>query len=642
MITAANEYSSEYNTYTRDRWINTLIAGIVLTTYGLCYAFKYMPITEGWFSEYAHLFNRGFLPYKDFELLTPPLYPFLISLTQSIMGDGLFSLKLIGVFITSGIGMTLYLIVTRLFSPSASLFASLTATFYYQSGNAYIGYDYTQVMTLLMLVSTFLILQSDNVNIPSAKRFRLLVTSGVIAGLAFNIKQSNTGLWIALSLFGLFFTPIRITPRLRAIGALLWISSSLSVSVIIMAYLGKHGVILPYLKQTLILGPTAKGGVFKILTGWLIGFFTPIDSYLFWSYRFVCITLFLLILAYTPIIIARGIPLFVGLSRGHLFAPAKSLIPIGRFSRQLRCLEPQLIGLLFASLPILSYYAPSILIEPATFIHNIANPLLILGALNIVLVGGCITIISIVTKHKSIPARWLSPWLPMLGFFAGNGTSGGLTEISAFLGLAFYLAFLFDLSKSNLISRLLILIIGLLLSTSFIEKKYNTPYSWWGVTTQDIRSTPCEFGDGIMAGLCLPNQKLSDIGIIEKEIKRLTGEERFIYIYPHIPIFYILSGKLPFSGAVISWFDFMSDEKANEVASNLAQAPPSLIIYAHVPNNAISVHETLFRGGRTSGQRNIENTIEALLSNRTFCPTAHSPIIDNLIISLYVKCDHVD
>jgi len=34
-----------------------------------------LPITEGWFSAYAHLIINGKMPYRDFYLYLTPFYP---------------------------------------------------------------------------------------------------------------------------------------------------------------------------------------------------------------------------------------------------------------------------------------------------------------------------------------------------------------------------------------------------------------------------------------------------------------------------------------------------------------------------------------------------------------------------------------
>ena len=48
---------------------------VPLAIYQILYVNAFYPITEGWFSEYAHLIRTGAVPYRDFSLLLTPLYP---------------------------------------------------------------------------------------------------------------------------------------------------------------------------------------------------------------------------------------------------------------------------------------------------------------------------------------------------------------------------------------------------------------------------------------------------------------------------------------------------------------------------------------------------------------------------------------
>ena len=136
-------------------WAAGLFLCIALISYQLFYVLQYFPITEGWFSAYAWLIREGNIPYRDFSLLMPPLYPLEIAFIQSIFGDQLWILRLFGVAIVCGIGLALWGILIRFFNIWIAAFSVAIATIYYQSGNAFIGYDFTQVLTLNLLLFVF-------------------------------------------------------------------------------------------------------------------------------------------------------------------------------------------------------------------------------------------------------------------------------------------------------------------------------------------------------------------------------------------------------------------------------------------------------------------------------------------------------
>ena len=56
----------------RDEALPVLVITISIGLYALFICNKTMPVSEGWYSEYAALINRGYVPYRDFDLIFPP------------------------------------------------------------------------------------------------------------------------------------------------------------------------------------------------------------------------------------------------------------------------------------------------------------------------------------------------------------------------------------------------------------------------------------------------------------------------------------------------------------------------------------------------------------------------------------------
>ena len=55
----------------RDEALPVLVITISIGLYALFICNKTMPVSEGWYSEYAALINRGYVPYRDFDLIFP-------------------------------------------------------------------------------------------------------------------------------------------------------------------------------------------------------------------------------------------------------------------------------------------------------------------------------------------------------------------------------------------------------------------------------------------------------------------------------------------------------------------------------------------------------------------------------------------
>ena len=170
---------------------------LVLGLYNTAFSFSFFPITEGWFSVYAHLMLDGKVPYRDFYLYLTPFYPMALAGIHWLFGDSFLVLRLVGMLVIISIAVLLYLILAKRFSPSSSMLASITASIYYQSGVAHITYDFTQVLTLFTLATTWmLVLAGGNANLTKKLTLRTpiirqLVLAGLFASLSFLTKQSN-------------------------------------------------------------------------------------------------------------------------------------------------------------------------------------------------------------------------------------------------------------------------------------------------------------------------------------------------------------------------------------------------------------------------------------------------------------------
>jgi len=152
----------------------------------------------------------------------PPLYPLHIAIIQTIFGDELFILRLVGIIVTAGIALALYECLKGTFHRWIAAFAAASAVIYYQSGNAYIGYDFTQFLTLYLLLGTALLLRYAAALFGGASQNRLrrlAAIAGVFFGFAVLINQSNAGVTSLAAAFALAAVTIKMMPPRKALGS---------------------------------------------------------------------------------------------------------------------------------------------------------------------------------------------------------------------------------------------------------------------------------------------------------------------------------------------------------------------------------------------------------------------------------------
>lgn len=93
-----------------------------------------------------------------------------------------------------------------------------------------------------------------------------------------------------------------------------------------------------------------------------------------------------------------------------------------------------------------------------------------------------------------------------------------------------------------------------------------------------------------------------------------VGEDT-IYTYPEMGLLYSLTGKRFPTFAGSHNIDVINDSFACEEAERLKRAPPSVIVYSPISDERLRGAETIWRGGKPSGQRCLISAVEGIVSD---------------------------
>lgn len=699
-------------------WAAGLSLCIALISYQLFYVLQYFPITEGWFSVYGWLIREGNVPYRDFTLLMPPLYPLEISLIQAVVGDQLWILRLCGVGIVCGIGLALWGILTRFFNPWIAAFSAAIATIYYQSGNAFIGYDFTQVLTLnLLLFVLFALNELDSLDRINAKAS--IFTPAFFAGLfltsAILTKQSNAGLFGLVVFLGFSFTIYALTSTRVLVKSLVRFCLGSAVLLLpLLIWLFLNNSLSAFFHQIIIDAMQSKGGGSKIFLGWVNGFFVDgnyfprlvvVGRELISVFTWACIPLvgvfalknilskysalnlnqfcltnsnihfsklawlclsavgviFIVITAYCAspfqspssqnaheftlsfifyllvlmVWMVVGIAVYLGVN----FLMAKlnhNRVNIIDWLNE----SNKVIGfigfiLLFCML-LFAAIGPQLSLSVLRGYGDHIGSGIIFSSTNIYIAGAIIFAATFFYKPTILKAKLWILFLAGIGLIMGNGTSAGLSEISAFYGLAIVLATLLTLSSPFLVPAAIPLVLSMLFTFSVFERKLELPYNWWSVKSQDIRQIACAKTKGLLSNICIEPDKYEAIESLVSSIKAASTIGDELYVFPHMPIFNLLSGRLPYKNLVVSWFDFTSQERAKNLSMDLLNEPPKVMLIARIPIEVFEGHERLFNRSMPSEQRNIIVAIDKLVKSGKI-KFIESAYVDGLQLDLYQR-----
>jgi len=620
---------------------------VPLALYQALYVNGFYPITEGWFSEYAHLIRSGLLPYRDFSLLLMPLYPVQLAGFQAIFGEGLFPLHVLGILVTCALGLALLDLLRNFFNPWTSAFAAAVGTIYYESGVAFLGYDFTQFLTLYLLLATVLLVRSIKPAAQGSGEIRelwLSGASGFFLACAVLIKQSNGGVAAAvLLLAGAVVATTLYRPRaaLERIAALAG-GFCLPLAALL-AWLVATGSLHAFIADVFVSAYQAKGGL--NMFAWAQYYFSPA----FFVPTARQALLYLLALLGAMIALSMVFEALTAVERppvraGGRFDRTRLVAALRRIAGLSN--EPVVRQALFASLIALGALCALIVVVgigkcDGCWVYDwpgrIVRDSSIVWSVNFYVIGFAIGLVRLLISGRAGSARFFVVASLGVGLMFGNGTSAGLSEISTFLGVAILFAFLVERWLPYVLPALLPAAVALAFCLILIEKKFAAPYAWWFVATPAVRMTHCADAQGVLRGLCIPPRDYESIARIERAIEENSAPGEPIYVYPHMPIFYLMTNRRPFDNAVVSWFDFTSVQLADDLSRRLRMNPPSVIVMAEIPEVVIASHEHGFNGDRPLGQRKIIASIAALRASGAIRRVERIENLNSLTIDVYKR-----
>ncbi len=585
-------------------WAGLLAVWVPLLVYNLLFFNRYFPLTEGWFSLYGRLIRAGQVPYRDFYLFLPPLYPCQLAAITGVFGDEFIVLRTAGVLVILALAWVTYALFTRWFPPYASAFAAFVALVYYQSGVAHITYDFTQFLTLYALLGLyFLIRHLEAGPRPGAgwwKRHRLLLLAGFFAACAFLIKHSNgafvvlgTGLATAVGAWRGGWR--RMAGELFALGC-----GMLAPVALVVGWLASCGALGEACDQLLRGAVQSKGNLGDILFAWLGRVFDA-------EYPGRLKGFALCLLPALAVLAVAG-RVFRGRLRQNVHAAPLNLaillvlLPLTLTAVLAPYLRPETARRLLA-VPGGGLFDYGF---PLTGIHVIVLSTATLGVLLACGAAGGFT------RRPLIPRTQFVAVLFILGLMAGNGTSAGLSEISCFFVVGLLTAWLMARAADLMLLKAAVALLGCSAVAYLAGCKYEHPYWWWFVEQPDVRQGTVACHLPGLRGMRLSPRAAETVREVVEAVRAEVPAGAPIFCFPHIPQFYLLTDRWPTTAGKVHWFDFLPDDRARADAARLRRDPPPALVYMDLPEIVWTTHEELFRQGRPLGQRELRAVLSEL------------------------------
>jgi hypothetical protein len=561
-------------------------------TFQLFYFNRFLPIQDGWFIEYAKQISSGKLIYKDFQVFVQPVYVFIFSWISDLFGNNFIVFRFYGLFERALLIGVTYLLFAQITNAYRAAFLTLLGLFLFITNTADVIYSYYQLVAVFVFTSAyFLILYYRNDSL------KMLLLAGIFSGLAFITKQS-TGTLVPVALL-LTIVTLRFSyitqPKNKLFTTVLFFICGFVIPVLVMLGYIYHLGVLNYYWDQVFASTNSKGKLSHIL-------------FSFWGNllsikQFFSVSLFFI--------------LFYILNKVYL-ERYKSSIRLPSFVESNKKIFVSL-GLTFL---VMATLIPWII----SYRHNFNKLNFIYTSINFFSIANmlayvCIYLNALLVVYyfrkamtKTLRSDELSITIISVTSFAfmwGHGLSGFIephaTIVSA--GLMFLLLLNTNIKFNNIKNATIyILIIFIICMCAFGKAAWM--YSWWGWDERSAWTANNESVNPLLKGFKLNDDKVEIIDGITKLIQENSNEGESIYIFPHMPMFYLLANRPHKTFSAVHYFDVCSDALAKSDANIVVNTKPKVIVYMEFPEKIWSLHEKIFRDGKRSSQRDFKEFIE--------------------------------
>ncbi len=631
-------------------WIGLALSFACCALYAGMLSFKTMPISEGWYSEYAWQINHGFLPYRDFEYLFLPLYLFIISGITRIFGYSIIVLRIVGILVYGGIGVMLYCIFSKLFDNLSGLIAAVVAALFLQSEVGQVFYDYIRFHDLFALVAAYLILCITESNRDGAYKSGKRLTKLFVEGLTptFLILSGGVGLYqisaaahpvrflLVLMVFCGGLVLMLLPPFLRKNGVaisnhcrMLSIMCGIFISAECMIKQSNGALMIAFAVVYLIYCAIIlknKNFIYDlvgVLSGIILSFSClllyllstdSLDAFIQCCFKNALSAkggLVLTLFAWIP----RELPLFWQEKWKALVIAIFLLGMIGWYSHK-RILDKKIfkselvaIAGLILGLGIWVVVKNSVIANEVYIRYDVMLPELVFFFCSILFFGYAIYLFVCRIKGISVEKLEFIPMFSILGVVFtqgyGSGLSGGLasSQTAIGMGLLLSLAMHVALRARIYVAAVCAMIVALYIGATCIGRKTVQTYYWWGLTQGALSEHTEETNVPLLAGIKVREMDKAYYEVIYSDVVNNTTEDDAIFVFPHAPVVYTLTDRHSKTYTKVQWFDVSGGGGISHDIEMLRVEPPKVIVYVNLPDMVYEGHESLFMTYQTRTMR---------------------------------------
>ena len=542
---------------------------------------------DGWHFFGAWRILHGEMPYRDYYLFIPPFHQLKIAGVILLFGERLIAAQAVGFAERLVLAGALYFWLRRQFGRAEAALGVTFGLFIYYSASS------ETLSSMLHEASVWAVFAGACASAGLASRNKRTLwwaLAGVFCGIAFMTKQtSGAGISFALLSF-VGWKAIRGAAGERRAVLAMGAGAVLPVALIA-AWLAANGAFVAFVDQAFIRGPASKGSPAQIFSRPLV---MLVENA--WQVRYTVAAL-----------AVAGVLAWFARSRTSASAKPAGL-PWAAAGVAAALAAGGAVG-----------WRGGVPLQP--FLDLAPSAVALRITLFFALTASAIEGPRWLRDHGPAPRNdqafllaWASLWIA-----AFSALSWMPIATMALPGLPLAAAAALSAAPRGLLGRIWRpAVAAALLGGVFyvVQNKLAKPFAWGGWAEPGVAAATEASDLPLLRGLRLTPETKQAVESVTRAIQAGAQPGEAIFVYPHIPVFYLLADRLPTTFGPVHFIDVCPDWLAQEDAERLVADPPESIVYFKLTEAQMQESERAFRDGRRSGQRDLVDALNKLTSER--------------------------
>lgn len=534
----------------------------LVVIFNLAFFSRYFPLSEGWWEVYGHMINRGLIPYRDFYLAFPPLVPYCYAGLERLFGINFLLFRGLGIVLVAVNTILIQRLLGIFFRPVSAALGTMLAMFLAMGTNVvYVANDYHSFVDFFIASSLLVLVCAI---IQPNRGFKFVVQTfflGFLTAGLFLCKQ-NIGFFLGFSYLTVLWL-CAPSPKALILTTSCFVLGVFSAMVPFLYYFQSHEA-LGLAATSIFSGNDAKGSPFIVLT--------RIFSNLGITSRLIAAILLSVFMA--------------------TILRLRTLVDFSKWIR--RSHVRMRISMFFFAL------AMVFLLCAGFFFGSLLNDLIMVFSM------ACLIrlLTRLLNKRYSHAAglKLSQKWRLRCAFAVPLTASVYCCSQTAgfnFTGLLFVVAFAatqsLQLLRNLKVPRLCILLTIFVVLILPVTHKFKEPYNWWGLSEGSVIDATQTLSSNELKGMRVSPLTRQTFDATLAAIHKYSFSDNDVFIFPQIPIFYLLANKKCPTRSIVQWFDVISSKEALADLHRIQTIPPQIIVFLDYPDFVAIGHKKLIR-----------------------------------------------